>query len=646
MTPRLVVWLAALSWLYACATGSVALPAEYTVAPTVPPIASATRTVNATRPPDNTPTATPIASPSVTPSPTPASRRVVIISIDGLRPDALQQTASPNIQGLAGRGAYSFAAQTIFPSVTLPSHASMLTGFGLPTHKVDWNDYEPARGPLATVPTIFDLAHRAGLRTVMVAGKEKFKHLEVPGTLDVFVYAPAGDNDVIENALAQVAGGFDLLFVHLPTVDQVGHSSGWMSEAYLAQVTRADEDVGRLLAAVPAEATLIVTADHGGLGTSHGRSLPEDMTIPWIIAGPGVRANHQLQQTIVTMDTAATAAYVLGLSLPGEAEGRPVLEAFSAPSATQTPAAASAQMTRILFTGDINPGRCPAQRALAADDFTLPYRAVAERLRAADLTVGSLDGALSDIAAPSPCPETLNLIGPVRTVEGLQFAGFDLITTATNHAKDCGEVRGICDQALLDTQRALAAAAIHSVGSGADLAEARSPILLERGGVRFAFLGVCSVCAGLYAREGQPGVAPLDIEAVVASITAARTLADVVIVLPQWGVEYAEAPLAEQREWARRMMAAGATLIVGNHPHIIHPLEPLEAGLVAYALGNFVFDQGPPLTQQGVVLEVTFRGAQLESWRALPIVIEDLHQPRWAEGETGAQILSRLQPSP
>ncbi|MGQ0600096.1 MAG: CapA family protein [Anaerolineales bacterium] len=635
---RLAVLIAVAGWLGACATGSATMPPVFTLAP--PP---------ATQPPGtptlasiSTATATSPTSPTLTPSPTPLpTRRVAIISIDGLRPDALQQTPSPNIRGLAERGAFSFTAQTILPSVTLPAHTSMLTGYGPAVHKVDWNDYEPARGPLATVPTIFSHAHRAGLRTVLVAGKEKFKHLDVPGTLDAFVFAPAGDNDVTENTLAQIAAGFDLLFIHLPTVDQVGHSAGWMSEPYLSQVTRADEDVGRILTALPPDTTILLTADHGGLGVTHGRDIPEDMTIPWIIAGPGVRMNYELQQPVVTMDTAATAAFVLGLQLPGDAEGRPVLEAFDSHSPAPTPEAAVPQTIRLLFTGDINPGRCPAQRSAAADDFTLPYHAVAEVLRAADITVGSLDGTLSDIAAPSLCPETLNLIGPARTVKGLSFAGFDVITTATNHAKDCGVARVICDEALRDTREHLMTAGVQPVGSGENIIAARTPAIIERNGVRFAFLGVCSVCDGLLARDASPGVAPLDLETLLADIAAARAQADVVVVLPQWGVEYSEAPLAEQHEWAQQMMDAGATLIVGNHPHIIQPVEPTAQGLVAYALGNFIFDQGPPDTQHGIVLEVTFHDAQLAEWRALPVVIEDLHQPRWAEGDEAQTILAR-----
>jgi len=253
---------------------------------------------------------------------------VVIISIDGLRADALAQARVPNLQALTRRGAYSLQAQTIFPPATLPAHASMLTGLPPAAHGVDWNDYLPERGVITS--TLFLSARAAGLRTVLVAGKEKFAHFDAPGALDAYVFATGGDQDVVDQALVQAQAGFGLLVVHLPNTDYFGHLTGWMSETYLFQLTRTDEAVGRLLAALPADTLVIVTADHGGLGLTHGLRRPEDMTIPWLIAGPRVRAGYALTTPVSVMDTAATAACVLGLALPPEAQGRPVQEAFAA----------------------------------------------------------------------------------------------------------------------------------------------------------------------------------------------------------------------------------------------------------------------------------------------------------------------------
>ncbi len=322
----------------------------------------------------------------------------------------------------------------------------------------------------------------------------------------------------------------------------------------------------------------------------------------------------------------------------------------AAPAATAVLSAATPPTITILFTGDINPGRCPAQIALARNDFTVSYQAVGETLRAADITVGSLDGSISDQSAPSPCPQTMNLIGPARTVEGLTYAGFDLITVATNHAKDCGSYGWNCqERAFRDTQANLSAAGILAVGGGETLSAARAPVIIKRQGVRFAFLGVTEVGSETWASDSVAGTAPLAeaaLPGLLADITAARALAEVVIVLPQWGVEYADTPTAYQQRWAEAMLAAGATLVIGNHPHTVQPVvESVSAdgapAVIAYALGNFVFDQGPWRNRQGMLFRATFQGAALAGYDLLPIHIYSLYQPQFAGPTEAAEILER-----
>jgi predicted AlkP superfamily pyrophosphatase or phosphodiesterase len=251
----------------------------------------------------------------------------VVVSIDGLRPDALNVDRTPGILDMAARGTACWQAQTIFPPITLPAHASMLTGYLPQTHGLTWGDYQPARG-LSRVPTIFSYARAAGLRTVMVVGKDKLNHLNVDGSLDSYQVVGGDDDTIVNAAVVQISAGADLLFVHLPDVDTAGHAAGWMSERYLQQVTEVDRAVGRLLGALPRHATMILTADHGGLGPTHGMDRTQDMTIPWVIVGPDVMENHIVARRISTIDTAATALGVLGLKLASGAPGKPVTEAF------------------------------------------------------------------------------------------------------------------------------------------------------------------------------------------------------------------------------------------------------------------------------------------------------------------------------
>jgi len=267
----------------------------------------------------------PVAPAPPTP-PSPTTPRVVIFSIDGLRPDALLQAGAPVITGLAARGAYTWQAQTIMPSTTLPSHASMLSGYLPSAHGITWDEYRPEKG-LIPVPTVFSAARAAGLRTVLVAGKEKFRQLDVPGMVQRFDLCAGDDQEVATRAASEALAGFDLMFVHLPQTDLTGHAQGWMSGAYLDAIANADRAVGRVVGALPEGTTVIVTADHGGHDWSHGTNQAMDMRIPWVMSGPHV-AVRALATRVVTTDTAATAALVLGLSLSGGATGRPVLEAF------------------------------------------------------------------------------------------------------------------------------------------------------------------------------------------------------------------------------------------------------------------------------------------------------------------------------
>jgi len=255
--------------------------------------------------------------------------------MDGLRPDAIELAPMPNLLALMKTSAYSLTAQTTRPSATLPAHASMLTGLCPSKHGVDWNDYIPENG-IAQGIDLFDLAHAAGMQTVMYVGKEKLQQVTAAASIDTFVFINDRDKVIMQNLLADFPQDFGVLFIHFATTDDMGHVYGWLSPEQFSVIFRADEAIGELLHTLDAyelrdETLLIITADHGGHKTTHGSSMPEDMTIPWIVSGPGIVAG-KLPVQVHTMDTAATAAYALGLPIPAEWDGVPVLEAFGLPA--------------------------------------------------------------------------------------------------------------------------------------------------------------------------------------------------------------------------------------------------------------------------------------------------------------------------
>lgn len=277
--------------------------------------------------------------------PIPAIERVLIVSIDGLRPDRLLLADAPVLRGLIKTGAYSMWAQTTAVSVTLPSHVSMLTGVVPRKHKIEWNFDLPLAEPVyPAYPTVFELAKKWGYSTALVTGKSKFGPLTKPGTLD-HLWMPARDLEVDE-PVADAAVKIirenkpELTFVHFPATDKRGHKFGWGSREQLAAIEAADAALGRVLAAYDEaglrEHTLvIVSADHGGGGLTHGAEDARSRHIPWIAHGPGVKKNFDLTQyldlVVRTEDTCATACYVLGLGLFPYFDGKPELLAFDNP---------------------------------------------------------------------------------------------------------------------------------------------------------------------------------------------------------------------------------------------------------------------------------------------------------------------------
>ena len=276
----------------------------------------------------------PVAAPPVLPLAAPV-RHVFIVSFDGGNPEEMKRSAMPTFWRMANEGASTMKAQTIFPSKTLPSHLSMLTGVGPETHKILWNEYLPAKGELR-VPTIFSLAkaHDPALKTALFAGKEKFKTLRKPGGIDVFEIPAYEAQTVARSAAAYIkAEKPNLCFVHFADSDGAGHKYGWGSREQLQSFADEDAALGTLEEAVRAagidkSSVFLLTADHGGHDKGHGSDDPRDMTIPWVAYGASVRAATPLTAHVTTYDTAATALMLLQVPLPQDWKGQPVASAF------------------------------------------------------------------------------------------------------------------------------------------------------------------------------------------------------------------------------------------------------------------------------------------------------------------------------
>jgi hypothetical protein len=267
-----------------------------------------------------------------------------------------------------------------------------------------------------------------------------------------------------------------------------------------------------------------------------------------------------------------------------------------------------------------------------------PLSGVASLLASADVTVGNLESPLSDVGTPVVGKDP-TFRGDPRGILGLTAAGFDLLSLANNHVRDYGPA------ALLDTVARLDAAGIAHAGAGADRAAAWRPAVIERGGAKVAFLAFSSVVpTGFVAGKGRPGLAAtrIDRRAVRRAIAAAKAHADYLIVSFHWGVEYADNANAEQIADAHAAVDAGADLVLGQHPHVIQAVERYRGGLIAYSLGDFVFDHYSRKTGEAFVLTAEIGPHGVGAATVTPVYLDTSGRPDTVRGAAASSILGRL----
>lgn len=308
---------------------------------------------------------------------------------------------------------------------------------------------------------------------------------------------------------------------------------------------------------------------------------------------------------------------------------------------------ASGPVVTMTLVGDIMLGRRVGDALQRADDPAAVLRPLAERLSAADVTVGNLESTLSRAGSPTQGGDSFGARPKVR--QGLRLAGFDVLSLANNHIGDFGE------RAMLRTFRRLRSSGIAYVGAGADLKEARSPVVVERHGTRIGLIATDSIGESPAATRSSPGTnrldmpprtGPVDHEAldrIASDITTLAERVDTVVVLPHWGTQYTNVPERSQRVAARRFVRAGADLVVGGHPHWVQGWEQMRGALVVHSLGNFVFDMDfMRQTQEGIFLEVVLWDGEVMAVEPVPYVIGDDFAPRPSGPKRSKKILALM----
>ncbi len=287
------------------------------------------------------------------------------------------------------------------------------------------------------------------------------------------------------------------------------------------------------------------------------------------------------------------------------------------PIITSTPS----KISSMLFVGDIMLSRSVGELMAKKDDYRWPFEKIADFLKSADLTFANLETPVSSRGVN--VGSIYSFRSNPKVVQGLNYAGFDIVSVANNHAWDYGR------EAFGDTLSNLASAGISYVGGGHSEYEAHAGVIKTVGNTSVGFLAYTNLLPKSVSAIGDSmGVAVLDEEQMVQDIKVMKSRAQLVVVSFHWGEEYHPVHNALQERIAHEAIDAGADLIIGHHPHVVEDIQQYKGKYIVYSLGNFVFDQNfSAETMKGLAVRVLLKDDLIQSLEPVNINISREYQP-------------------
>ena len=277
----------------------------------------------------------------------------------------------------------------------------------------------------------------------------------------------------------------------------------------------------------------------------------------------------------------------------------------------------------LLFAGDIMTDRGIREMVEkhGGGDYFFPFTGIAKEIQDADVAFGNLEGPVSDQGKKQGSLYSFRM--DPASIKTLYDVGFDAVSVANNHIGDYGR------DAFEDTLRRLRYAEIASLGAGWNKSEALRVRVIERVGKRIGFLAFSDVGPQwLAAGDTTSGIAIASKDAVQNAVRQSRDKADILVVSFHFGEEYETHSRARQQDLARAAIDAGADIVVGHHPHVVQEIEQYKGGVIAYSLGNLIFDQAfSPETKEGVLIKVHVKGKQIEQIERIPLLFNEYFQP-------------------
>lgn len=254
-------------------------------------------------------------------------KKVILISIDGMRPDGLRLTRHEYLKKLEGMAAYTYNGRSVFPSVTLPCHFSMTHSVTPQRHGILTNTYVPQVRP---VEGIIEKIKASGARAAMFLGWEPLRDIAKPGALKYSIYfnsylAESVDTYLTDEAIKLIdkeKPEFAFLYM-VDTDEKGGHDNGWMSDEYIRRISIAIDNTKRIVEKYSNEYSIIIMADHGGHDRVHGTDSPEDMTIPFFFIGDEFKAG-EIEGDVSLLDIAPTIAKIMGILPDPDWEGKSI----------------------------------------------------------------------------------------------------------------------------------------------------------------------------------------------------------------------------------------------------------------------------------------------------------------------------------
>lgn len=272
--------------------------------------------------------------------------------------------------------------------------------------------------------------------------------------------------------------------------------------------------------------------------------------------------------------------------------------------------------------------------------YDYPFEATRGILNAADIVFGNLEGPLTKGGEPAE-KEYVFRSPPESVAPALARAGFSVVSLANNHTLDYDET------GLRDTIRALDEAGIRHAGAGLNINEARQPAVIEIRGIRFAFLAYSNTFPKeFWATPEQAGTAFGHETDIIADVEAARAGADVVVVSFHWGQEVTTELRPYQTQLGRAAIDAGASVVLGHHPHVLQGVEKYGKGVILYSLGNFAFGSYSENVFRSAVAIFKFEGNRLAWLRLVPLNVFNkkvVFQPQPLTGPEADAVVTHLQ---